>query len=106
MDSTGKQLKTFNSGRVGGWTSGIDLLANGHILIAQPNANKVVEFSPEGKIIMEFNTPQVTTATALPNGNILAASSNTRQVTEIDRRGRTVWTYQAGGGGAFRARRR
>jgi HEAT repeat protein len=106
LDSTGKQLKMFNSGRVGGWTSGIDLLPNGRILIAQPNNNKVVEFDPDGKVIMEFNAPQVTTATGLPNGNILAASSNTRQVLEIDRRGRTVWTYQAGPGGAFRARRR
>jgi HEAT repeat protein len=106
LDSTGKRLKSFNSGRIGGWTSGIDLLANGNILIAQPNSNKVVEFSPEGKIVMEFNAPQVTTATGLPNGNILAASSNTRQVIEIDRRGRTVWTYQTGAGGAFRARRR
>jgi len=106
LDSSGKQLKSFNSGRVGGWTSGIDLLANGNILIAQPNTNKTVEFSPDGKVVMEFNTPQVTTATALPNGNILAASSNTRQVMEIDRRGRTVWTFNAGAGGAFRARRR
>jgi hypothetical protein len=106
FDNKGKQLKSFNSGRVGGWTSGIDLLANGNILIAQPNANKTVEFSPDGKVVMEFNTPQVTTATALPNGNILAASSNLRQVLEIDRRGRTVWTFNAGPGGAFRARRR
>lgn len=106
FDGAGKQLKTFNSGRVGGWTSGVDLLPNGRILIAQPNNNKTVEFDPEGKVVMEFNTPQVTTATALPNGNILAASSNTRQVLEIDRRGKTVWTFNAGPGGAFRARRR
>ncbi len=106
LDASGKQLKAFNSNRAGGWTSGLDLLPNGRILITQPNRNKVAEVDPDGKVIHEFDALNVTTATALPNGNILAASSNTRQVLEIDRRGRTVWTYQAGAGGASRARRR
>ncbi len=105
MDTSGKLLKQFNSNRNAMWTSGIDLLANGHILITQPNRNKVAEYDRNGKLIVEVNAPQVTTATALPNGHFLLASSNNQRAFEVDRGGKVVWEYRAGGN-IFRARRR
>ncbi len=105
MDTSGKNLKQFPSNRDGSWTSGIDLLANGHILITQPNRNKVTEYDRNGKSIVEVNAPMATTATGLPNGHFLIASSGSRRAFEVDRNGKVVWEYRAGGN-IFRARRR
>ncbi len=103
LDATGKKIHTFNSGGNPSWVSGIDLLANGRILITLPN--KVSEFDADGKLTLEVNIVQVTTATGLPNGNILAGCHNTRRVLEVDRKGRVVWEYTAAQS-PFRARGR
>jgi thioredoxin-like negative regulator of GroEL len=105
MDTTGKHLKQFPSNRNASWTSGIDLLSNGHILITQPNRNKVAEYDRDGKLIVEVDAPMATTATGLPNGHFLVASSATQRAFEVDRHGKVVWEYK-GGGNIFRARRR
>ena len=105
MDTSGKTLKQFASNRDGMWTSGIDLLSNGHILITQPSRNKVAEYDRNGKLILEVDAPMATTATGLPNGHILVASSNNQRAFEVDRNGKVVWEYKAGGS-IFRARRR
>ena len=89
----------------GGWTSGIDLLTNGHILITQPNRNKVAEYDRDGKLIVEVDAPLATTATGLPNGHFLIASTNGRRAFEVDRNGKMVWEHKAPGN-IFRARRR
>ncbi|HEY7326493.1 MAG TPA: HEAT repeat domain-containing protein [Gemmataceae bacterium] len=105
MDTEGKRLGGFPSNRDGSWTSGIDLLANGHILITQPNRNKVAEYDRNGKLIVEVNAPMATTATGLPNGHFLVASSGHRRAFEVDRTGKVVWEHKSSGS-IFRARRR
>ncbi len=105
LDAAGKQLKSFPSNRSPAWTSGLDLLPNGHILITQPNLGKVAEVDAEGRVLATFSTPGVITATALPNGNVLAASSDGQRVFEVDRRGKVVWEHRDGNS-VFRARRR
>jgi HEAT repeat protein len=105
LDTEGRRLNSFASNRDGSWTSGIDLLANGHILITQPNRNKVAEYDRNGKLIVEVNAPMATTATGLPNGHFLVASSGHRRAYEVDRGGKVLWEYK-GNGNIFRARRR
>lgn len=105
LDTNGTSLKDFASDRDGSWTSGIDLLPNGHILITQPNRNKVAEYDRNGKRIVEVKAPMATTATGLPNGHFLIASSGKRCAFEVDRKGKVVWEYRAAGN-IFRARRR
>lgn len=105
LDASGKILKQFASNRDGTWTSGIDLLANGHILITQPNRSKVSEYDRNGKRIVEVDAPLATTATALPNGHFLVASSAGHRAFEVDREGKVVWEHKSGGN-IFRARRR
>jgi HEAT repeat protein len=105
LDTTGKHLKQFASNRNASWTSGIDLLSNGHILITQPNRNKVAEYDRDGKLIVEVDAPLATTATGLPNGHFLIASSNSRRAFEVDRNGKVVWEHKAAGN-IFRARQR
>lgn len=105
-DTAGKELKVFASNRDTSWTSGIDLVRNGNILVTQPNPNqKVTEYTPDGKMVKEWNTPNVTTATKMNNGNILAASHSDHRVTEFDPSGKKVWEYK-GDSPIFRARRR
>jgi hypothetical protein len=103
---TGKELGKFPANRDTSWTSGIDMIRNGNILVTQPSPNqKAVEYTPDGKAVKEWNTPQVTTATRLSNGSILAASHNDMRVIEYDQTGKKVWEHKSDLH-IFRARRR
>ena len=94
-DTAGKELKSFASNRDTSWTSGIDLARNGNVLITQPTpSQKVTEFAPDGKVVKEWSTPNVTTATKVANGNILVASHNDQRVIELDPSGKKVWEYK------------
>lgn len=106
-DVTGKELKAFPSQRDTSWTSGMDVVRNGNILVTQPSpGQKVTEYTPDGKMVKEWSTPNVTTATRMTNGNILAASHGDRGVVELDQAGKKVWEYKDGEYHIFRARRR
>jgi HEAT repeat protein len=106
-DVTGKELKVFASNRDTSWTSGIDLVRNGNILVTQPSpGQKVTEYTPDGKVVKEWSTPNVTTATRMANGNILAASHGDRGVVELDANGKKIWEYKDPEYHIFRARRR
>jgi outer membrane protein assembly factor BamB len=106
-DVTGKELKAFPSNRDTSWTSGMDVVRNGNILVTQPSpGQKVTEYSPDGKVVKEWTTPNVTTATKMANGNVLAASHSDRRVVEFDPSGKKVWEYKDPEYHIFRARRR
>ncbi len=105
MDAAGKEIKSFPSGRGPSWTSGIDVLPNGNVLVSQTDRNKVVELNAEGKTVWEANAPGITTATRLPNGSTLVASYNQQSVTELDRSGKVIWEHKDSLH-IFRARRR
>jgi HEAT repeat protein len=105
-DVTGKELKVFASNRDTSWTSGLDVVRNGNILVSQPSpGQKVTEYTPDGKVVKEWSTPNVTTATKMANGNILAASHSDQKVIELDASGKKVWEYKDEYH-IFRARRR
>ncbi|HKB00850.1 MAG TPA: HEAT repeat domain-containing protein [Gemmataceae bacterium] len=105
-DVAGKELGRFPSNRDTSWTSGIDMIRNGNVLVTQPSPNqKVVEYSPDGKAVREWYAANVTTATRLANGNILAASHNDMRVVEYDSAGKKVWEHKSDHH-IFRARRR
>ena len=105
LDANGKELGSFPAHRTNGYTSGIALIPNGHILIAQPDRNMVTEYDAGGKKVWEASAPGVTTATRLPNGHTLVAGHDTANVVELDRTGKTVWEYKDDAR-PFRARRR
>jgi hypothetical protein len=104
-DTTGKQLKSFQTQHDANSIGGLDLMANGHILISRQAQGKVAEYDRDGKLLREIDAPGVRTATALPNGHILVASQNNARVYELDRNGKIVWEHK-NAGNAFRARRR
>jgi HEAT repeat protein len=105
LDTSGKILKTFNSGHDNNCFGGVDVLPNGHILVPQPGMGKIVEFDGDGKTVREVKAPFPTVATQLPNGHILAASRNNGRIYEVDRSGKIVWEHRAAAQ-VFRARRR
>jgi hypothetical protein len=105
LDADGKEVKRFASGHATHWTSGIDVLANGHVLVPQHGANKVVEFDGDGKAVWEAKVALPKSAVRLPNGHTLATSFENRNVVEFDRAGKVVWEYKDGYR-QYRARRR
>jgi hypothetical protein len=105
IDTTGKRLKSFKINHVFNDVNGIDLTLNGRILVAQDQRDKVMEYTAEGKKILEVDAPQLATATSLPNGHILAASYVNQCVYELDRAGKIVWEHK-NAGHVYRARRR
>jgi hypothetical protein len=105
IDRTGKRLKSFVAGHKASDCGGIELLANGHILMTIEQANKVVQFDGDGKMVRQWNAAGVSTATALPNGRILITRHRTQYVYEVDGAGKILWEYK-GSGTVYRARRR
>jgi HEAT repeat protein len=101
FDANGKELKSFFTNRNNAW---MDLMPNGRILLAQNGGNKVGEYDPDGKLILELDVQQVSMVTGLANGNILAASHSMGRVVEMDRKGKVLWEYRTQG--PFRARGR
>ncbi|MCZ2342814.1 MAG: PQQ-binding-like beta-propeller repeat protein [Bacteroidales bacterium] len=80
-------------------------LPNGHTLIAGGNNNRVIEVTPEGKIVWSVDQKElpgitlawVTTLHVLPNGNIVIgnchAGPTNPQLIEVTRDKKVVWTF-------------
>jgi hypothetical protein len=81
-------------------------LANGNTLIAGGNNNRVLEVSPEGKIVWSIDQKELpgitlawaTTLHVLPNGNIIVgnchAGPDNPQLFEVTRDKKVVWTFK------------
>lgn len=105
LDAEGKEIKRFASGHATHWTSGIDALSNGNVLVPQHGSGKVVEFGADGKTIWEASVHLPKSAARLANGHTLVTSFEDRNVVELDRAGKVVWEYKDGYH-QYRARRR
>ncbi len=92
LDPQGKEIKSFNIGRVN-YYSAMQALPNNRVLLT--TWNSIAEYDLDtGKPVwtIPVNTP--TSVQRLPNGNTLVASMNTMKVMELDRNGKTVWEYK------------
>ena len=81
-------------------------LTNGNTLIAGGNNNRVIEVTPEKKIVWQIEQKDlpgislawVTTLQALPNGNIIIgnchAGPQNPQLIEVTRDKKVVWTFK------------
>jgi hypothetical protein len=80
-------------------------LAGGNTLIAAGNGNRVIEVTPEGKVVWRLGHDElpgirlawVTTLQLRPNGNIIVgnahAGSENPQLIEVTRDKKVVWTF-------------
>jgi hypothetical protein len=81
-------------------------LKNGNTLIACGNGNRVIEVTPEGKVVWSIEQNElpgitlawVTTLQVLPSGNIIIgnthAGENNPQLIEVTREKKVVWTFR------------
>lgn len=81
-------------------------LAGGNTLIAAGNGNRVIEVTPEGKIVWSIGQHElpgitlawVTTLEVLPNGNLIFGNTHAGpenpQLIEVTRDKRVVWTFK------------
>ncbi len=96
LSSDGKELKRFPSGDKAVYHGCLEVTANGRILIAQHNENRVIEMDAEGRVLWQAAAPKIARATPMPNGHVLVASCDNQLVTELDRAGKVVWEYKTG----------
>ena len=81
-------------------------LVNGNTLIAGGNNNRVIEVTPDGKIVWSLDQKElpgitlawVTTLHTLPNGNVIVgnchAGPDNPQLIEVTRDKKVVWTFK------------
>jgi hypothetical protein len=67
------------------------LTANGTLMVAHMDLNKVVEYDSEGKELWSFPATGAWSANPLANGNVLI--TDRLGVREVTRRGDSVWTW-------------
>ncbi|MGH7171915.1 MAG: HEAT repeat domain-containing protein, partial [Gemmataceae bacterium] len=89
MDTTGKVLKSFGVQMV--WQTGVNILANGHVIIPATWMNRVLEYDADGKSVWEITAMQPMSAVRLRNGNALIAPQQwPAKVIETDASGKQV----------------
>ncbi|MFC4550634.1 MULTISPECIES: hypothetical protein [Halorussus] len=78
-----------------------DRLADGHLLVADSENDRVVELNRSGDIVWEFGGSATLDwprdADRLPNGHTLVADSYNDRVVEVNERGEVVWAVETGG---------
>ncbi len=93
LDDKGRTLAKFQV-NVGTFGGRIEVLRNGNVLVPEKDLDRVVEYSPRGKVEWEVKVSQPIAAVRLPNGNTLVTSMSDRRAVEVDRRGKEVWEYR------------
>jgi hypothetical protein len=91
LDGKGQTVRSFHVGL--DWCSTFDVLPNGHYLVPQRSANRVVEFDRTGRVVWECVVPLPNTAARLPNGHTLVGTgkqSGPHAVVEVDHSGQVV----------------
>jgi hypothetical protein len=93
FDETGKEIS-----RIANLESGVmsvRRLENGHTLATLADANKVVEFDPEGKVTWEARLAgRPCDARRLPDGRTLVALHKANRIVEVDEEGSEVWAVE------------
>jgi HEAT repeat protein len=105
LDASGREVRSVPCAGTGTW-AGVELLPNGHFLVALYGSNKVLEMDAQGKQLWGANVTSPTFPSRLRNGNTLVPSPDGHKVVELDRNGKMVWSASSEGSARpFRARR-
>ncbi len=109
LDAKGKEIKSFQIGRMYFSFGGLEVLPNNHVLVTQQNS--VAEYDGSGgPPVWQGTFARPTSVQRLPNGNTLVASgvSTNTAAVELDPSGqKKVWEYTPPDGAMpWRARRR
>jgi hypothetical protein len=78
-----------------------EVLADGHVLIADESNNRVIEITPGGKITQTFTIGGTLNGAAfasrLPNGDTLITDAGNNRAAEVDGNDALVWQYVTNG---------
>ncbi|HLK36101.1 MAG TPA: PQQ-binding-like beta-propeller repeat protein [Polyangiaceae bacterium] len=78
-----------------------ELLANGHVLIADENNNRAIEVDRAKNIVATFTAGGTVSGAAfasrLVNGDTLITDSNNSRIVEVDKSDNVVWQYLTNG---------
>src|SRR5262249_36733836 len=91
LDGNGQTVRSFQAGLE--WCATFDALPNGHYLVPQSSAGKVVEFDRAGNAVWECLVPAANTVARLPNGRTLVgtgAQGDRHTIVEVDRSGKVL----------------
>jgi hypothetical protein len=108
LDHDGRERSRFKTGCSLTLAPGIDVTANGRVLIPDFSGDRVVEFGPAGEELWQQQVEKPTSVQRLGNGDTLTVSSATRQIIELTRTGRRIgqaWAPHPGLGRPLVARR-
>ncbi|HEY7153405.1 MAG TPA: HEAT repeat domain-containing protein [Gemmataceae bacterium] len=96
LDTTGKQLKSFQLQQMVWQHNGVDILPNGHVLVPHQPINRVIEYDANGKSVFEATAMQPLSACHLPRGRVLIAPQQfPTKVVEVDSSGKQVGEFTA-----------
>ena len=98
FDGEFKEVRRFAHGQqLQGWGS-VEALANGHYLIADCVANRVVEVTAEGKEVWRADCPNPRRTQRLPNGDTLIGLVSGQAIIRVGRDGKKIDQTDAKGG--------
>ena len=89
LDAAGKEVANFEVSPTSP-TGNMDLLPNGHVLLANYSGGKVTEFDEKGKEVWAATVQRPTSVARLANGHVLVCSLTGQCVIELDRDGKEV----------------
>lgn len=95
LDSTGKEKQTLPAQGVQ-IVSCLDVLPNGHYIVANYGGDKVIEYDRQGKPVWEASVASPLSPVRLSNGNTLVSSQDNFWA-EYDRQGKQVKQFQITG---------
>jgi HEAT repeat protein len=90
LDAEGKPLRSTNLPRQNNTFARVEMLANGHYLVAMYGANKAIEFDSTGKTYFEVDVQTASSAIRLANGHTIVTSMDPKAIVEFDRAGKEV----------------
>jgi len=96
LDRTGKQIKTFTLpwSTSGYSVNGADILPGDRVIVSVSNFNKVMEFTPDGKVVWEASATYPSIPYRLRNGNTVVAVNSNQGFVELDRKGKVVKEFK------------
>jgi HEAT repeat protein len=90
LDRNGKQIKTFQLPWWNYSIHGAEILANENVIVSVGNMNKVMEYTPTGKVKWETSVTYPLIPHRLANGNTVVSANNQTAIIEIDSKGKVV----------------
>ncbi len=106
LDRTGKEIKSFNLPWGGYSINGAEIQPGDRVTVSVGNYNKVMEFTPDGKIAWQASVTYPSIPYRLRNGHTLVPANSQQSIVEIDAQGKVVKEWRNAAFRPYRVTRR